>query len=100
MISSVAVAVEPSALAAAKATAKAKAKSKGNGKGKAKEAAVGGAASAESEVADTDALVPAAPSELDQFGNDEHRVHCKDCKAWVSYQRCRVLSKTAGTLRT
>ena len=96
VISAVAALLEPSALLAARA---AKAKAKGNGKGKANgtETAVGDAAPAESGVADTSALVTTEPSEPDQLGNDEHRVYCKDCKAWVSYQRCRVLSKTAGT---
>ena len=96
VISAVVALLEPSALLAARA---AKAKAKGNGKGKANgtETAVGDAAPAESRVADTSALVTTEPSEPDQLGNDEHRVYCKDCKAWVSYQRCRVLSKTAGT---
>ena len=79
------------------------AKAQGNGKGKAKgtEAAVGDEASAGAVAANAGALVVpdvAHDGAVEEFGNDEHHVYCRECKAWVAFQRCRVLSKTAGTL--
>ena len=49
------------------------------------------AAPAEGEAGEDDA------QQLD-IGHDLTKVYCNNCKSWVNYQRCRVLSKQSGTL--
>ena len=71
--------------------------------GKAKALAKAGAP-AEEAAASSTSLVTAGEDgdehvgEQLPIGHDHTKVFCNNCKSWVNYQRCRVLSKQSGTL--
>ncbi len=105
---SAAAAGEP-AVATSTTAAKAKAASKARPKATANPAAGGEAGPADeerAEVADATAaqatedgsvLATVHEGQDDiEIGDNAHKVYCSNCKCWVSYKRCRVLSKHAG----
>ena len=95
----------PAPKAKGKAAARAKAgappapKAKGNAKALAK-----AGAPAEEAAASSTSLVTTGEDghehvvEQLPIGHDHTKVFCNNCKSWVNYQRCRVLSKQSGTL--
>ena len=100
----------PKATGKAKALAKASApaeevpapKAKGKAKARAKAVvpAEEVASPAEGEAESSSSLVTAVEDDAGQLaiGHDLTKVFCSNCKSWVNYQRCRVLSKQTGTL--
>ena len=78
----------------------AKAKGKAKARAKAGVHAEEVAGPAEGEAASSSSLVAAGEDGAEQLaiGHEHTKVFCNNCKSWVNYTRCRVLSKQNGTL--
>jgi hypothetical protein len=77
-----------------------KAKGKAKAKAKAGVHAEEVAGPAEGESANSSSLVAAGEDDAEQLaiGHEHTKVFCNNCKSWVNYQRCRVMSKQEGPL--
>ncbi len=88
--------------AKAKAVGKPKAKSTPKAKAKAAAAPEAAAALEAAEAPQAPAALAVAPeteAASEQLGMWSDNVYCATCKMFVSYKKCRVLSKTTGTWR-